>query len=325
MPGSEVGTDLWIHEYITPWDFYAHGITRVLVYKRTAFQEMYIVETGAYGKALVLDGKWQSCTGDEFLYHEPLVHPAMLLHGAPRNVLILGGGEGATAREVLRWKTVKRTVMIDIDGEVVEACREHLADMHQNAFDDPRLEVVITDALDFLESTEQTWDVIISDLSDPIEDGPSFKLFTKEYFEKTKHVLAPDGVFVLQAGPVAPAELTMHARLVRTMKTVFDQVESYVTHVPTYASPWGFALGTSRAIDTRPDPDQIDRHLQEKTSGGLRMFDGTTLLGMFQLPAHIRKAIAEETRVYTLLEPPKFFGKGKIETKNNQIVETSKS
>jgi spermidine synthase len=93
MGGSELRADFWMNEYITPWDYYAHGITNVLAYRKTAFQEMYIVETGAYGRALVLDGKWQSSTGDEFLYHEPLVHPAFLLHGSPRSVLILGGGE----------------------------------------------------------------------------------------------------------------------------------------------------------------------------------------------------------------------------------------
>lgn len=312
MSGSSVGSEFWIHEYITPWDFYAHGITNVLVYKRTAFQDMCICETGAYGKALVLDGKWQSCTGDEFLYHEPLVHPAMLLHGSPGRVLILGGGEGATAREVLRWKTVEHVTMVDIDGEVVEACRKHLGEMHQGAFDDPRLEVVIDDALNVLDKTSRTWDVVISDLSDPIEEGPSFKLFTKEYFEKAAGVLSPGGTFVLQAGPVAPAELQMHARLVRTMSAVFPHVQSYTTFVPTYASPWGFALGSNDPIDTRPDPDRTDKILAENTKGGLRMFDGTTLLGLLQIPAHLRRAIAEETHVYTLDEPPKFFGKGAL-------------
>jgi spermidine synthase len=106
MAGSEVKADYWINEYITPWDIYSHGITKILAYKQTQFQEMAIVESGAYGKALVLDGKWQSCTGDEFLYHEPLVHPAMIAHGNPKKVLILGAGEGATVREVLRWKSV---------------------------------------------------------------------------------------------------------------------------------------------------------------------------------------------------------------------------
>lgn len=312
MAGSEVRSDLWVSEYITPWDIYVHGVTKVLAYKKTAYQEMYIVETGAYGKGLVLDGKWQSCTGDEFLYHEPLVHPAMIFHGEPRKVLVLGGGEGATVREVLRWKTVEKVVMIDIDGDVVEACREHLPEMHQNVFDDPRVELIIGDALHFLDTTGDQWDVVISDLSDPIESGPSFQLFTKEYFEKVRRVLSPSGFFVIQAGPVSPAELKLHARLVNTLKSVFPNVQSYSSFTPTYAVPWGFALGSDRAIDSRPDPEAIDEQLAQKTNGGFRMLDGTTLLGLLQTPAHLRRAIASETQVYTLAEPPKFFGKGSV-------------
>jgi spermidine synthase len=273
---------------------------------------MYIVETGAYGKGLVLDGKWQSCTGDEFLYHEPLVHPAMICHSSPRNVLVLGGGEGATVREILRWKTVEQVMMVDIDGEVVEACREHMQEMHQGAFEDSRTNLVIGDALEVLDTTEQKWDIVISDLSDPIEEGPSFQLFTKEYFEKAQRVLAPGGYFVLQAGPVAPVELTLHARLVNTLKAVFPNVHSYASHTPTYGSPWGFAIGTAEAIATQPDPDATNQLLEEKTTGGLRLIDGITLLGIMQTPAYIRKAIAAETQVYTLKEPPKFFGKGAI-------------
>ena len=310
MPGAEVKTDLWVSEYITPWDIYQHGITRVLTARRTRFQEMLIVETGAYGKALVLDGKWQSCTGDEFHYHEPLVQPAMILHGAPRRVLVLGGGEGATVREILRWKTVERVVMVDIDGEVVEACREHLPEMHQGAFDDPRTEVVVGDALEYLDRSEERWDLVISDLSDPIEEGPSFKLFTREYFEKIRRVVAEGGFFVVQAGPVSPAECSLHVRLVNTVASVFTHARSYASHVPTYASPWGFCIASDRPIDHRPDPDATDALLAEKTTGGLRFMDGESLLGLLQTPAHIRRAIAAETRVYTLDEPPAFFGTG---------------
>lgn len=312
MAGSEIRADVWIHEYITPWDIYSHGITRTIAFRKTAFQEMYIVETGAYGKALVLDGKWQSCTGDEFLYHEPLVHPAMLAHRDPRRVLILGGGEGATAREVLRWKCVEQAVMIDIDGEVVEACREHLAEMHQGAFDDPRLELLIGDALEYLDETGRTFDVVISDLSDPIEEGPSFKLFTREYFEKTRRVLAPDGVFVVQAGPVSPAEMHLHCRLASTLRAVFPHTASLTSYVPTYAAPWSYILAGAEPLDTRPDPEAIDRRLAAETTGGLRMLDGTTLLGLYQLPKHLRTAIADETQIYTLSEPPTFFGKGAL-------------
>ncbi len=310
MPGGEVQADFWMNEYITPWDIYSHGITRICAHGRTEFQEMHIVETGAYGKALILDGKWQSCTGDEFLYHEPLVHPAMLQHGSPKSVLILGGGEGATAREVLRWRTVETCTMIDIDGEVVEACKQHLPEMHQGCFDDPRLEVVIADALTFLDETDERWDVIISDLSDPIEEGPSFKLFTKEYFEKAKRVLADGGAIVVQSGPVGPAEMNLHVRLANTLASVFSHAHSYTSYVPTYASPWSFVLCADAPVNLRPEPEQIDAMLREQTTGGLRMFDGVTLLGMLQLPLHLRKAIKEETDIYTLTKPPKFFGKG---------------
>ncbi|NEN92905.1 MAG: polyamine aminopropyltransferase [Okeania sp. SIO3H1] len=310
MAGSEVGADLWISEYITPWDIYVHGVTKILAYKKTAYQDMYIVDTGIYGKALVLDGKWQSSTGDEFLYHEPLVHPAMIFHGSPSKVLVLGGGEGATIREVLRWQTVEQVAMIDIDGEVVEACRQHLPEMHANAFDDPRLKLVIGDALEFLETSGEIWDVVISDLSDPIEEGPSFQLFTKEYFEKILQVLTPGGFFVVQAGPVSLGEMKLHTRIVNTMKEVFPYVQSYSSYVPTYGQPWGFVLGSTEMINSRPDPETVNQLLREKTTGGFRMFDGTTLLGILQVPKHLREAIATETEVYTLAKPPKFFGKG---------------
>lgn len=312
MAGSQVNADLWISEYITPWDIYVHGITQVLAYKKTAYQDMYVVETGVYGKALVLDGKWQSCTGDEFLYHEPLVHPAMLGHGAPKKVLILGGGEGATIREVLRWNTVEKVAMVDIDGEVVEACREHLPEMHANAFDDPRLELVIGDAIKFVEETQEKWDVVISDLSDPIEEGPSFQLFTKEYFEKIRQIMTPNGFFVVQAGPVSPGEMALHVRIVNTVKAVFPHAASYRSYISTYGTPWGFVLGSAEPINTRPNPEEIDQVLAAKTTGGLRMFDGICLLGMLQLPKHLREAIASETEVYTLSAPPKFFGKGLV-------------
>ncbi|OAB56571.1 spermidine synthase [Phormidium willei BDU 130791] len=310
MAGSDVKADLWITEYITPWDIYIHGVTKLLAFQQTQYQEMHIVETGAYGKALVLDGKWQSCTGDEFLYHEPLVHPACLAHGNPRKVLILGGGEGATLREVLRWTTVEQAVMVDIDGDVVAACRQHLPEMHQNSFDDPRAELVIGDALQYLDETDVQWDVVISDLSDPIEEGPSFQLFTKEYFQQIRDVLSPQGQFVVQAGPVAPEELQLHARIVNTLKDIFPQVQSYHSHVPTYASPWGFALASQEGFNA--SPEEIDRCLADKTTGGLRMFDGMTWLGLSSLPLHLRQAIEQETEVYTKAQPPKFFGKGVV-------------
>lgn len=307
MPGSQVGADFWITEYMSPWDVYGHGVTKVLAYRKTPYQDMYIVENGPNGKALVLDGKWQSRTLDEFLYHEALVHPPMIAQGAPRQVLVLGGGEGATVREILRWNSVERVVMVDIDGDVVDACKDHLPEMHQGAFADPRLEVVIGDALHYLDDTTATWDVVVSDLTDPLEDGPSFQLFTQEYFQQVHRALAPGGTMVLQAGPVTPNSVEQYARVVHTLSTVFAHVLPYSSFMPSFGQPWGMVLASDNPIDSRPNPEVIDQLLLEKTRGGFQLLDGAMLLGLLQCPLYVRKAIAQTTAIYTMKEPPKFF------------------
>ena len=296
----------WISDYLTPDDVLNHAVHRVILHKHTKFQEMWIVDCGTYGKGLILDGIWQSSTGDDFLYHEALVQPACVNHGDPKRGLVLGGGEGATIRELLKWKNMERVVMVDLDREVVEACKEHFPEMHQGAFDDPRVELVIQDAVAYLDSSPSEWDVIISDLTDPIESGPSFKLFTKEYFAKAKSALRPGGYFLLQAGPVSPPSMGMHIKLVSTLKAVFKHVHSYHIHVPMLGHPWGFILASDSPINIHPDTSEVDRLLVEKTNGVFKMFDGITLLGLMQSPKHIRDAIAQETTVYTLEHPPVF-------------------
>ncbi len=298
------GASLWIADYGSPYEAYHYAVSDVLVWKRTEYQTMGVVRSPLFGKALILDGKWQSCTADEFLYHEPLVHPAMILHGAPKRVAILGGGEGATAREVLRWHSVERVVMIDIDGQVVNECRRHLDEMHQGAFDDPRLELIIGDAVDWLKTVDERFDVVISDLSEPVEQGPSFRLFTREYFAETRRVLEPRGIFVLQAGSVSPVDITLHARLIRTLAAVFEHVRPFSSAVPSFAQPWGFALASSLPLDPLPDPDAVDTIVAECINGPLEMLDGEAFIGLFMVPAHIRRAIDREHTVYTLEQPP---------------------
>ena len=303
-------TALWLREHLSAHDSYIHGIRRVLLQTRTRYQDMWLVDTHTFGRALLLDGKWQSCTADEHLYHEPLVHvPALvaaLAGQAPRRVLILGGGEGATAREILRWRSVERVVMVDIDGEVVDACRTHLEEMHQGAFDDPRVELVIGDALTYLAETDPVWDLVISDLSEPVEDGPSYPLFTREHFQDVSRVLAPGGVFVLQAGSLSHHELYLHARLARTVSAVFDHVVSYQSAVPSFATPWGYLVARSgAAIDTLPDPAAVDAILAAQLTQPARMMDGATYVSLLQTQGHIRRAIEAETRIYTRDDPPK--------------------
>lgn len=308
MKTTTIDTNSWVLDPCTTSTFYAHKLTKTIFSKTTAYQEMQIVETEDYGKSLILDDTWQSSVVDEFIYHESLVQPAMLNHGSPRQVLILGGGEGATLREVLRWKTVERLVMVDIDGEVVQACRQYLPEMHQGSFDDPRVEVVIDDAIKFLENTSSLWDIIISDLTDPIFEGPSYALFTEEYFKTISSVLNSKGFLVIQGGSVCPVSMKNYVRLARTLSTVFDYTLPYASFVPSFAQYWGYILASAKPCSTKPEPEQVDQLLAEKTTGGLRMVDGISLLGMLQLPVYIRRAIEKETEIFTLANPPEFIG-----------------
>lgn len=308
MAGATLAADLWINEYLTPHDVWQHGVERILAHRQTPYQEMYVVQSGAYGKALVLDGKWQTCTGDEFLYHEPLVHTPCALHGHPQRILIAGGADGGAAREALKWNSVEEITVVDIDGDAVAACREWLPEVHQGAFDDPRVRIEIGDAYEFMANT-RGWDVIIADLTDPIEDGPAFKLFTREFFGLCREALAPGGLFVNQAGSMSPPLAGLLTRVVKTIASVFPATTVIQANVPTYGSPWGLALASERPFETRPDVDAINALLERATSGTLRMFDGQTLLGLLQTPKYVRDQIAAETCIYTLASPPKFFGR----------------
>ena len=168
----------WIGESFTPDDIWQHRVVKLLMQRQTPFQELAIVESGAYGKALVLDGRWQTCTGDEFLYHEPLVHAPFIVHGQPRRILIAGGADGGAAREALKWNDVEEILLVDIDGDAVDACRTWLPEIHQGSLNDARVRIEIADAFDLIANT-RGWDVIIADLTDPIESGPAYKLWRR--------------------------------------------------------------------------------------------------------------------------------------------------
>jgi spermidine synthase len=294
----------WIGEILTPDDIWQHRINKVLVQCQTPFQELMIVESGTYGKALVLDRRWQTCTGDEFLYHEPLIHTPFVMHGQPRRVLIAGGADGGAAREALKWNDVEEILLVDIDGIAVEACREWLPEIHQGSLNDRRVRIEIADAFDVISQT-RGWDVIIADLTDPIESGPAFKLFTREFFTLCQQALAPGGVFMNQAGSLAPPLITPLAKTLKTISSVFRQTSVVTANVPTYGSPWGLALASDKILDLRPDPNRTDSLLQQSMNGPLKMFDGQALLGLLQSPVYFRNRIAAETEIYTLHQPPR--------------------
>mmetsp|Transcript_21991 Transcript_21991/g.33003 ORF Transcript_21991/g.33003 Transcript_21991/m.33003 type:complete len:408 (-) Transcript_21991:73-1296(-) len=265
------------------------------------FQEVQVIDS-YFGKTLVTDGKTQSTAHDEFVYHESLVHPPLfwsaLLSGttqpdgtrtpgsAPKSVFIGGGGELATAREVLKHNSIERLVMVDIDPKVLEVCKRYMPEWGGEAVaSHPKMELIVGDAHKYLMETEEKFDVIIMDISDPIEAGPGIALYTQEFYQRTSEVLSkPNGVFVTQAGS---ADFIPHPHafpedddddnkeswcfspILNTLATVFDHSIPYTVPVPSFGECWGFVMAfngdakEARALADLPY-EVIDNLIEER-------------------------------------------------------------
>ncbi|UCF88273.1 MAG: polyamine aminopropyltransferase [bacterium] len=254
---------------------------------QSPFQEVRLVQSQTYGQVLLLDGKVQSTQVDEFIYHEALVHPAMLSHPQPRSVYIAGGGEGATLREVLRYKSVQEAVMVDLDEEVVRICREYLPSWHQGAFDDPRTRLLHEDARAILEREEKRYDVIILDLSEPVDEGPSYMLFTEEFYALCRERLNPGGLVVTQSGCPSFVYAKPFHSVTLTMERVFAKVAPYLVFIPSFASNWGFTVASDRWLPLDVPVEEMALRM-ENFDRGLQFLDPEYLPGMFRLPKHLK-------------------------------------
>ena len=304
-PGT-LGQNFWHMEYMEPGLIQGSQITRVIFDGQSAYQAAQIIDTVPFGRTLVLDGKVQSSEVDEWVYHEALVQPAMLAHPAPKRVFIAGGGEGATAREVLRHKDVTECVMVDLDEEVVELCKEHLPNHHQGAFDDSRLTVLFADAIAYLRDNPEPFDVLIIDVPDPLEAGPAFLLYTQEFYAMVASRLAPRGLIVTQSGPCGPTNATeVFSAINNTMGTVLGATSPYRVYIPSFGTMWGFiaaGLPDSVSVGTMA-PTEIDDRARMRLSAPLKYYDGVAHQGMVSLPKNLREALDAEARIITDASP----------------------
>jgi spermidine synthase len=293
MPASNYYLEHWIDE------IHLHGIKRTVVGTKTKFQKIDIVDTHNYGRCLFLDERMQSSERDSFIYHEALVHPPLLLHPEPKKVMIVGGGEGETLRDILKHKTVKQAVMVDIDREMVEFCKKELPEWAGGAFKDKRSQVHYMDARAYLEKSKETFDVIIIDLTEPIEGGPSFKLYTKEFYQLLYRRLSPNGLITLQAGTTRCGDTQLLTAIARTISCAFPVTCIYQVIIPSFGLPWGFIMGSKAADPLVYAPAQIDALIKKRGLKNLNYYDGITHLGMFALPKFLRRDFEKQKRVIT--------------------------
>ena len=300
---EESDPHLWFRDTINPDFVQLHRFRETVYSGKTRFQSVEIIHTNSFGRCLILDGKIQSAEMDEFIYHEALVHPAMIAHSNPQTVFVAGGGEGSTLREILRYRSVERTVMVDIDQEAVDICRRFLPSMHQGAFDDHRLELLHLDAREYLANSEERFDVIIVDLTEPIEGGPSYKLYTQEFYRLVQERLSPQGILVLQAGCCSLGELSVFVAINNTLRSVFPLVFPYRADIPSFGGLWGFALASQQSNPLSLSEEEVDRQVTSRLSESLKFYDGITHRGMFYLPLYIRQRLSQGNTVITDKNP----------------------
>jgi len=295
----EIKHDKWFWDKINNNLLQLHAIDGVLFSGKTKFQKMEILHSPAYGKILTLDNKIQSSEVDEFIYHEALVHPPMLAHPKPERVFIAGGGEGATLRELLAYKTVKKAVMVDIDRGVIDISKKYLPEYHAGAFDDPRAKVHYADARKFLAESKEKYDVITIDLPEPVEEGPAYLLYTKEFYQIVQDKLTANGLISVQAGCASYLELLNLKSVKKTLESMFPIVNVYQADIPSFGGAWGFCIGSMKIDPSKLTAAEVDKRIKERGLTNLRFYDGKTHQAMFCQPKHVRKALNRGARLIT--------------------------
>lgn len=261
------------------------GVAELLFEEETDHQSLVIFENPQYGRVLALDGVVQLTERDEFIYHEMLAHVPILAHGEAREVLIVGGGDGGMARRCLMHDRLSRVTMVEIDETVVQLCRQWMPSVSAGAFEDPRLDLVIADGVDFVAQTDRRFDVIIIDSTDPI--GPGEVLFSEDFYAACHRCLTPGGVLVTQNGVpwMQPGELRNSAA---RLAPHFADVGFYGCAVPTYA---GGHMVLGWASDDpalrRHAPATIEARLPERVRNDSRYYTPGVHVGAFALPRFI--------------------------------------
>lgn len=260
-----------------------------LLTERSSFQTIDVFETPQFGKVLRIDGANMTSERDEFFYHEALVHPVATAHPAPRSALIMGGGDGGAAEEVLKHASIERLLLVELDEAVSRISRAHLGQVHRGAFSDRRLELLHADGENYLQNSTEKFDLILLDLTDP--DTPARRLYNRDFFSSVRRRLTIGGAMSLHIGsPVFHAE--RFGRLVHELSSVFANVRPYSLYVPLYGTQWGMAIASDALDPITLSPDLAEQRLHERQIDTLQYYNGEVHRALFALPNYIRKLLS---------------------------------
>ena len=278
-------TEPFAVEQLSPdFGFYLRT-TQLLAERRSAMQHIEIVQTPLFGRAMRIDGCFMTSEQDDFFYHEPMIHLPAITHGNVRQALVIGGGDGGAAHNLLRYPGMQRVVRAELDRDVIDVAREWLPGVHHGAFDDPRLEIHIGDGRAFIEGSQAQFDQIVLDLTDPF--GPAVALYTRDFYRICQRALKPDGVMSLHIqSPIHRGE-TM-ARIVASVRSVFGVVRPYLQYVPLYGTLWGMAMASNQADPLALPAAEVDARLARHGLNDLKLYSGATHHALLALPPFVK-------------------------------------
>ncbi|WP_372425021.1 hypothetical protein [Salinarimonas chemoclinalis] len=284
----------WTQEHLAEGEMHCHRIDATLHRAGSGLQTIEVVETGGYGRGLFLDGRVQHVEADEYIYSEAIVHPPAVMLGARcRRVLVVGGGPGGVVREALRHRGVESVVQVEIDAAVLDLCRTWFAHVAQGCYDDPRVEVVIADIRDFARRTDRRFDLVVNDISEPMEGTPAAGLFEAPMLDALASLLSPEGVFVTWAGSAGPRSDDLARAIDRAVSDRLPHTARWLCHPQAYGTSWLTVAGSHAPLDPwRLSAAEIDAWLAARVAGETMLYDGETHVHMFSLPKDVRRRLA---------------------------------
>lgn len=265
-------------------------IDKIYFQQSTDHQDLVIFENAAMGRVMALDGVIQTAENDEFIYHEMLAHVPVIAHGDVKSVLVIGGGDGAILRELVKHQTIEKITQVEIDEKVVEMAKTYFPKHSQGAFDDPRLNLVIDDGFNYIKNCQEQFDIIISDSTDPI--GPGEVLFTHDFYQHCHRCLGKNGILVTQNG-VPFHQLDEAVETAKEFKTIFSDWHFYSAAVPTYIGGillFGFA---SDNVSYRQTHLATLRKRYQKANIKTRYYHPGIHMASFELPLYVLEAIGK--------------------------------
>ncbi|MBT0959960.1 polyamine aminopropyltransferase [Denitromonas iodatirespirans] len=265
---------------------------RLIEKGETPYQSYEVWDTPQFGRLFRLDGYFMTSEGDEFFYHENLIHVPCITQDAPARALIIGGGDGGSADELFKHPSMTRVALVELDEKVVDIARQHLPAVHNGALDDPRLDLHIADGLRYVRETApaagERFDLIVLDLTDPI--GPAEALYTEAFFTDCKRLLSHQGALSLHLGaPIFQPERV--ADLMDRLLAVFTIVRPHFHYIPLYGSLWGMACASDHIDPLALSADEIERRIAERQLRQLQYYNGDTHRAAFAQPNYLRQCL----------------------------------